>query len=86
MIIALALLAAAEPAKAPGLVHLSERQLAQISIHCHSPRSWLRYDAAGALHTHPSPNAPYRKVDCVLSALKRSGAEPMGYVANMYAH
>ena len=85
MVILGLLFAAAEAAKTTALVKLSERELTAISTRCHSPRRWLRYDASGALHIQPSPTAAYSKVDCVLTALKRSGAEPMGYVGNMYS-
>jgi hypothetical protein len=82
--IALALLLAAAGATSGStLARLTPKQLNEISAHCHSPRTWLYYNANGELHIKPSSTAKYTQVDCILSELKVRGAEPMAFVGNM---
>jgi hypothetical protein len=75
IILVMLALAAAEPST------LSQSELDSISAKCHSPRKWLR-NKGGEIHLRPARNAKYEQVDCVLGALRRTNAGPLGFVGN----
>jgi hypothetical protein len=68
-------LAGAEPAM------LAQPELDAISAKCHSPRKWLK-NIGGEIHIRPSRTADYKQVDCVLAALRRTNAGPLGFIGN----
>ena len=60
---------------------LGQPELDTISAKCHPPRKWLK-SKGGEIHLRPSKTADYKQVDCVLAALRRTNAGPLGFVGN----
>ncbi len=81
LLIALALQAAATPAKPVAI--MTQQQLDRLSDRCGAPRKWLRRGRGEEIRFQPSRNGEFAKVDCVLKQLSAS-LVPMkqGFVGN----
>jgi hypothetical protein len=60
---------------------MSQPELDAISAKCQTPRRWL-VNKAGEIHLRPARTAKYEKVDCLLAALRKNHAGPMGFIGN----
>jgi hypothetical protein len=85
-LIAVALTAACAGSGVPSAEALrSERiaQLAKIATNCGLPAEALKLKGVDDLHIRPPADAPYEKVDCLLTALKKTDMPvKMGFVGN----
>jgi hypothetical protein len=74
---------AIQGAIAKSRVDLNQSQLNIMSDACKAPRQWLVHLGGEAIRFRPSPNAKYKRIDCVLKRLRASMApKKLGFIGN----